>query len=90
MVVPKRHARRAVTRNLIKRQMRAVMDQQAHSLPHGLWVLRLKTVFDVARFISPGSALLRQCARAELSLLLQRTAAGALAQGTARSRPAAP
>ena len=48
LVVPKRHARRAATRNLIKRQMRAQLAQAAASaapqaqLPPGLWVLRLK------------------------------------------------
>jgi ribonuclease P protein component len=74
LVVPKRHARRAVTRNLIKRQMRCVMTEQAEHLPQGLWVLRLKTVFDRSRFASPGSVALRQAARDELRGLLQRTA----------------
>jgi ribonuclease P protein component len=74
LVVPKRHARRAVTRNLIKRQMRCVMTEQAEHLPQGLWVLRLKAVFDLSRFASPGSVALRQAARDELSGLLQRTA----------------
>lgn len=74
LVVPKRHARRAVTRNLIKRQMRCVMTEQAQHLPQGLWVLRLKAVFDLSRFASPGSVALRLAARDELSGLLQRTA----------------
>jgi uncharacterized protein len=42
VVVPKRHARRAVTRNLIKRQIReavASADREAQ-LPTGLWVVR--------------------------------------------------
>ncbi len=75
MVVPKRHARRSVTRNLLKRQMRSVMDEQAHLLPPGLWVLRLKAPFDRARFPSPASDPLRADARKELQALLQRTAA---------------
>lgn len=71
-VVPKRHARRAVTRNLIKRQMRSVMAQMAANLASGLWVLRLKSPFDPAQFRSPASAALRAAAREELTALLQR------------------
>lgn len=74
-VVPKRHARRAVTRNLLKRQMRAVMAAQAQGLPAGLWVLRLKAGFDVRQFSSPASQPLRHCVRDELQALLQRAAA---------------
>ena len=74
-VVPKRHARRAVTRNLLKRQMRAVMAAQAHSLPPGMWVLRLKSAFDVRQFPSAASDALRRCARDELAVLLGRAAA---------------
>lgn len=73
-VVPKRHARRAVTRNLLKRQMRAVMASQAAQLPPGLWVLRLKAPFDKQQFVSAASAPLRASARSELALLLQRAA----------------
>lgn len=77
LVVPKRHAKRAVTRNLLKRQMRAVMVAQAEALPPGLWVLRLKAPFDRKRFCSPASQPLRDDAREELALLLQRAAARA-------------
>jgi ribonuclease P protein component len=73
-VVPKRHARRAVTRNLLKRQMRQLMAARCATLPSGLWVLRLKAPFDRARFISPSSEALRETARAELADLLQRAA----------------
>ena len=71
-VVPKRHARRSVTRNLIKRQMREVMKAVAPQLPQGLWVLRLKSVFDPKQFPSPASLPLRQAAREEIALLLAR------------------
>jgi len=71
MVVPKRHARRAVTRNLIKRQMRSVMTEQAASLPRGLWVVRMKAAFDRALFRSPASQALRMAAREELGRLLR-------------------
>ena len=75
LVVPKKHARRAVTRNLIKRQMRATMASAGAVLPAGLWVLRLKAPFDRQVFTSPGSVPLLQAARDELLLLLQRAAA---------------
>lgn len=77
LVVPKRHARRSVTRNLLKRQMRSLMAAQAGALEPGLWVLRLKAPFDRAQFASPASDQLRKAARAELALLLQRAAARA-------------
>ncbi len=77
LVVPKKHARRAVTRNLIKRQMRAVMACLVAQLPAGLWVLRLKAPFDRQAFISPASVALRRAARSELQQLLQRAAAPA-------------
>lgn len=74
LVVPKRHARRSVTRSLLKRQMRAVMARHAQDLPPGLWVLRLKAPFDRLQFVSAASAPLRQAAHDELELLLQRAA----------------
>ena len=75
LVVPKRHAKRSVTRNLIKRQMRTVMQCHAASLAAGLWVLRLKAPFDRKQFVSPASDPLRCAAHDELALLLQRAAA---------------
>ncbi len=75
MVVPKKHARRSVTRNLIKRAMRAMMAGAGTGLPAGLWVLRLKAPFDRQAFTSPASVPLLQAARDELLLLLQRAAA---------------
>ena len=75
LVVPKRHAKRSVTRNLLKRQMREVMQTLAGSLSPGLWVLRLKAPFDRKLFPSPASDPLRLLARDELAWLLQRAAA---------------
>jgi ribonuclease P protein component len=77
LVVPKRHAKRSVTRSLLKRQMRTVMAAQADSLPPGLWVLRLKAPFDRKLFTSPASDPLRDAAGDELRQLLQRAAARA-------------
>lgn len=73
-VVPKRHARRAVTRNLIKRQIRAAVARHVDELEAGLWVVRLRGPFDRGRFTSAASDLLKQAARAELEQML--TAAG--------------
>ena len=75
LVVPKRHAKRAVTRTLIKRQMRAVMQSHATQLSSGLWVLRLRAPFDRKAFISAASERLRCAVHDELTLLLQRAAA---------------
>lgn len=69
-VVPKRHARRAVTRTLLKRQIRSVVGTRAEALIGGLWVVRLRAPFDKARFPSAASDALKACAREELERLL--------------------
>ena len=69
-VVPKRHARRAVTRSLIKRQMRSVFEKHAHTLPAGLWLLRLSGVFPISAFVSARSSALTAAVRAELEGLM--------------------
>jgi ribonuclease P protein component len=74
LVVPKRFARRAVTRNLVKRQMRAVMAGSAVTLDGGLWVLRLKSALDRTAFPSAASPALRRAVRAELLKLMDRAA----------------
>ena len=71
-VIPKRHARRSVTRNLLRRQIRAVMTDQVDSLPPGLWVVRLRTPFAKDQFVSAASDALRDAARTELQQLFQR------------------
>ncbi len=72
-VVPKRHARRAVTRNLIRRQMRQVLADQhgtAPGLPAGIWVVRLRQGFDRVQFPSAASGPLKQAVRDELQRLV--------------------
>lgn len=71
MVVPKRHARRAVTRTLLKRQIRAAFVERP-GMPPGLWVVRLRSPFDRQKFPSAASDALRQAARVELAQLLDR------------------
>jgi ribonuclease P protein component len=73
-VVPKRHARRAVTRSLLKRQIRAAVDACAQSLPAGLWVVRLRAGFDRLSYRSAASAALQRAVRDELDHLLERCA----------------
>lgn len=72
LVIPKRHAKRAVTRNLLKRQVRAIAAACAAELPPGLWVVRLRMPFDRQVFTSPASDPLRDCARSELQTLFDR------------------
>jgi len=73
-VVPKRHARRAVTRSLLKRQIRAAVERHAPRLPAGLWVVRLRAPFDRTAFPSAASTALRTAARDELDVVLARAA----------------
>lgn len=81
-VIPKRHARRSVTRNLLRRQIRAVMADQLDQLPAGLWLVRLRSPFVRADFPSAASDALREAARAELQQLFRRAAEPAPRQRT--------
>ncbi|WP_343635087.1 ribonuclease P protein component [Roseateles sp.] len=79
-VVPKRHAKRAVTRALLKRQIRAVFGDLP-DLPPGLWVVRLRMPFDRKQFPSASSDALRAAARAELQQLTRKLARPQAAAG---------
>lgn len=70
-VVPKRHARRAVTRSLLRRQIYAAGGRHASALARGLWIVRLRAPFDRSRFASAASVALRQVARDELDELFR-------------------
>ena len=69
-VVPKRHAKRSVTRSLLKRQIRNVVARHGDALACGLWVVRLRAPFDRKIFTSAASDQLKAAARDELDLLL--------------------
>ncbi len=69
-VVPKRHARRAVTRTLLKRQIRSAAAEA--ELAPGLWVIRLRAGFDRVAFPSAASNALQTAARGELDSLLAK------------------
>jgi len=88
-VVPKRHARRAVTRSLMKRQIRAVFEDVAGSLPPGLWVVRLRLPFDRKQFPSAASDALRAAVRAELQQLCAKLARGPSRPNPGSAAPAA-
>jgi ribonuclease P protein component len=68
-MTPKRWAKRAVTRNLIKRQIFNVSEQFAHLLPATAYVVRLRSSFDPRRFISASSEELKLAVRQELTQL---------------------
>jgi ribonuclease P protein component len=83
LVVPKRHAKRAVTRNLVRREARAQMTRCADRLPPGDWVLRLRAPFDRQTFSSAASAALLSVVREEMTRLI---ADGLRAAGKATAR----
>ena len=74
-VVPKRWARKAVTRNLIKRQIYAMSREEWTLLPEADRVIRLRKNFDAKRFVSASSVHLRLAIRTELHQLLQNSVA---------------
>ena len=65
-MVPKRWARRAVTRNAIKRQIYTVGATFEARLPQAAHVVRLRSAFDRKQFVSATSDQLKQAVRAEL------------------------
>lgn len=81
-VVPKRHARRAVTRNLMKRQIRTTLARTEDRLAPGLWLIRLRQGFASALYPSADSPALRTAVRSELQGLVEQMLRGS-------SRPSA-
>ena len=71
-MVPKRWARRAVTRNAIKRQIYNVSDRFGDRLPVAAHVVRLRATFDRKQFISATSEPLKLAVRQELEQLFER------------------
>ena len=65
-LVPKRWAKRAVTRNTIKRQIFHVSQLFETQLAPGAHVVRLRSAFDTKQFPSATSAPLRAAVRREL------------------------
>ena len=71
-MVPKRWAKRAVTRNAIKRQIYSVSIDFESALPVAAHVVRLRAGFDREQFISATSDVLRVAVRCELQQLFAR------------------
>ena len=67
-MVPKRWARRAVTRNTIKRQIYQVSATFEPRLAAAAHVVRLRATFDRSQFISATSDVLKRAVRGELEL----------------------
>jgi ribonuclease P protein component len=72
LVVPKRHARRSVTRNLMRRQIRACIERHQGRLATGDWVVRLRKGFATERFPSAASVALAAQVHDELEQLMAR------------------
>ncbi len=68
-MVPKRWAKRAVTRNAIKRQIYNVSADFEATLPAISHVVRLRSSFDRSQFVSAVSDLLKVAVRLELQQL---------------------
>lgn len=71
-MVPKRWAKRAVTRNAIKRQIYSASVQFASQLRPCAYVVRLRAAFDRNEFTSASSDFLKAAVRAELLDLFTR------------------
>jgi ribonuclease P protein component len=74
VVIPKRWAKRAATRNTIKRQVYTVSEAMQPPLPTAAHVVRLRSGFERAQFPSASSDALKRAVRAELQHLLKRAA----------------
>jgi ribonuclease P protein component len=74
VLLPKRWARRAVTRNTLRRQIYALAAEWRARLPDAALVVRLRSGFDRRAFPSATSAALKVAARTELQALLGRVA----------------
>lgn len=76
-VIPKRWARRAVTRNGIKRQVYNVCADFESRLPAAAHVVRLRMDFARSEFRSAWSAALKAAVRSELQQLFEKAARSA-------------
>ena len=74
-IVPKRWARRAVTRNAIKRQIYNVSTAFEARLPHAAHVVRLRAGFARDQFKSAWSEALKEAVRGELRQLFDKARA---------------
>ncbi|RYF17869.1 MAG: ribonuclease P protein component [Comamonadaceae bacterium] len=87
VVVPKRWAKRAVTRNGIKRQVYNVSEAFAARLPAAAHVVRLRSEFARKQFPSAWSEALKAAVRGELLQLFERAPSVIPAQAGTRGSP---
>jgi ribonuclease P protein component len=69
-LTPKRWAKRAVTRNMIRRQILAVSHALEERLQPTAYVVRLRATFSAQHFESASSDMLKKAVRSELQALL--------------------
>lgn len=74
-MVPKRWAKRAVTRNAIKRQIYNVSIDFESTLSEAAHVVRLRAGFDRSHFVSATSEQLKTAVREELQQLFSKVSA---------------
>ncbi len=70
-MVPKRWAKRAVTRNTIKRQIYTVSADFLHRYPQAALVVRLRRDFSRTEFVSATSVRLKEAVRTEVCALFE-------------------
>ena len=75
-MVPKKWARKAVTRNLIRRQIYSLAEHQLPHRPALAYVVRLRRSFSAQRFLAASSVPLKNEVRAQLVLLLAQAQIG--------------
>lgn len=83
VVLPKRWAKRAVTRNSIRRQVYEASRLCADRLPQVALVVRLRSGFSREQFVSASSDALKRAVRAELQQLLGRVLLRPAVEGVA-------
>lgn len=76
-MVPKRWAKRAVTRNTIKRQIYTVSADFLPQASQAAWVVRLRRDFSRKEFVSASSEALKQAVRSEVLALMRAGAPAA-------------
>ncbi len=74
-VIPKRWAKRAVTRNAIRRQIYQAWAECFTHMPQGTHVVRLRQNFAIAQFQSASSCALKTAVRQELQQLFSQRVA---------------
>ena len=89
VLIPKRWARRAVTRNTIRRQIYEVSRSGLGQLPQAALVVRLRSEFSRKQFVSATSDALKATVRAELQLLFKRLLATGLPNVSVAASPCA-